>query len=398
MFKHILLIRNLKFVIESMKQFRKIIFWLHLSSGVAAGIFIFVMCVTGALLAFQSNILSLAEREMRAVEAPIENANRLPIREIIAAAQTAKPGAKPSSITVQNDKTAAVVVAFGRDGQVFVNPYTGEITGNGAIGWRAFFRFVEDAHRWLTLSGDARPIGKSINGAANVLFLFLAISGVYIWFPRRLAWRHFKSILWFRGNLRGRARNFNWHNVIGFWSSLALIILTLTAIVISYQWAGNLVYTLTGNQPPPQAQPNQPGEQPFAVPENLDEIWTKAENHTTWKSIALRFPIVKDAAVFTIDEGSYANRFGRSTLTVDANSTEISKWESYGEQNSARQIRSWMRFTHTGESGGFLGQLIAFAACVGGAFLVWTGFSLALRRFRARRSGKGEFAPKEREI
>jgi uncharacterized iron-regulated membrane protein len=45
-------------------------------------------------------------------------------------------------------------------------------------------------------------------------------------------------------------------------------------------------------------------------------------------------------------------------------------------------LRSWIRFTHTGETGGIVGQFIGFLACIGGAFLVWTGFSLAWRRFR----------------
>ena len=81
-------------------------------------------------------------------------------------------------------------------------------------------------------------------------------------------------------------------------------------------------------------------------------------------------PIAKDTAVFTIDEGIYWNIFGRSTLTIDAKTAEIAKWETYGEQNSARQLRSWFRFTHTGETGGFVGQFIGFLACIGGAFLV----------------------------
>ncbi|HEY0657731.1 MAG TPA: PepSY-associated TM helix domain-containing protein [Pyrinomonadaceae bacterium] len=373
-----------------MNRFRKLIFWMHLISGLAAGIVIFVMSVTGALLAFESNILKFAEREMRFVQIPAENPERLTTSEIIARVQAAKPNAKPSGIALQNDKTAAVTVALGRDGQLFVNPYTGEITGEGAKGARSFFRTVTDWHRWLALSGDGRPVGKAITGACNLMFLFLAMSGIYIWFPRRVSWRHFKAALTFRWKVKGKARDFNWHTVIGFWSSLVLIVLTLTATVISYQWAGNLLYTLTGNEVPQQSQPasapNPENELPFTVPENLDAVWLKAENQTPWKSISLRLPIVKDSAIFTIDEGVYWNMFGRSTLTVDAKTAQVSKWEPYGEQNSARQIRSWFRFTHTGETGGIVGQFIGFLACLGGAFLVWTGLSLSWRRFRGWRS------------
>ena len=368
-----------------MQTFRKIAFWLHLIAGVSAGIFIFIMCVTGALLSFEPNILEFAERSARVVEVPAENAKRLPIGEIIGKVIESKPNVKPSNVTLRTEKTAAATVALGREGQVFVNPYTGAITGEGAKSWRSFFRKVEDAHRWLALSGDGRSVGKSLNGAANFLFLFLAMSGVYIWFPRRRSAKHFKAALTPRWKVKGKARDYNWHTVIGFWSSLVLIVLTLTGVVISYQWAGNLVYTLTGNQVPqsqaPPNAPNLPGEQQLILPENLDEIWTQAETHTVHKSINLRLPIAKDAAVFTIEEGVYWNRFARSTLTIDVRSGEVSKWEPYGEQNSGRQMRSWMRFTHTGESGGIVGQFIGFLACVGGAVLVWTGITLALRRF-----------------
>ncbi len=367
-----------------MKIFRKVVFWLHLTAGVLAGIFIFVMCVTGALLSFESNILEYAESGMRVVEIPTENQNRLPVQELVAKVLAEKPNAKPSNVTLQNNKSAAAAVALGREGQVFINPYTGAITGEGAKSWRGFFRVVEDLHRWLALSGSGRNVGKALNDAANFLFLFLSISGVYIWFPRRLSWKHFKAAMVFRWKVKGKARDFNWHTVIGFWTSLVLITLTLTGVVISYQWAGNLVYTLTGNEPPqqqPQASSQQPGELPFVLPENLEDIWTKAENYTVYELISLRLPIAKDSAVFTIEEGIYWNIFARSTLTIDAKTAEVSQWEAYGEQNSGRQLRSWIRFTHTGETGGIVGQFIGFLTCVGGAFLVWTGISLALRRF-----------------
>lgn len=377
-----------------MNRFRKILFWLHLIAGVLGGIVIFIMCVTGALLSFEKDIAEFAERDMRYV-APAENAPRLSAREILAKVAEAKPNAKPSAIALPNKPNAAWQVSMGRDGQVFVNPYTGEITGDGATGWRAFFRTMTDLHRWIALSGDGRAAGKAITGACNLMFLFLAISGIYIWFPRRLSWKHFKAALTLRWKVKGKARDFNWHTVLGFWTSLVLIILTVTAAVISYQWAGNLLYTLTGNevpaaqQPGPPSGPNPPTEQAAALPENLNAVWIKAESQApAWKSISLRLPITKDAAVFTIDEGIYWNIFGRSTLTIDTRTAEVAKWEAYGEQNYARQLRSWFRFTHTGESGGYAGQFIGFLACIGGAVLVWTGISLAIRRlwrWKARR-------------
>lgn len=366
-----------------MKALRKILFWLHLIAGVLGGIVIFIMCVTGAALSFEKNIIEYSERDQRIVAV---GEKRLSAQEMLERVIVHKPDAKPSSFLVSSDPASAVTVALGREGQVFVDPFTGAVTGSGNSAVRSFFRFNTDLHRWIAMSGDGRPIGKAITGATNLMFLFLAISGIYIWFPRNLTWAAMKPNMWFRKTSTGKARDFNWHNTIGWWTSLVLIVLTLTAAVISYQWAGNLVYTLTGNEvPKQQSQGQQAQPTDFVIPANINAIWQLAESQSPgWKSISLRLPLTKDAT-FTIDEGKSWNIFGRSTLTIDAETATVSKWEPYAERNSAQQIRSWMRFTHTGESYGFIGQLIGFIACIGGAVLVYTGFALAARRLFAWR-------------
>lgn len=365
-----------------MNIFRKAIFWFHLVAGVVGGIVILIMCVTGAALSFEKNILESIEYDQRRVPG---GETRLPPSRILANVLAAKPEARPASYASLNDPLAAVTVGLGREGQIFVDPYTGKITGEGSRNARAFFGSMTDLHRWIALSGDGRPVGKAITGACNLMFLVLAITGIYVWFPRKLTWHHLRPRTWFRSNITGKARDFNWHTTIGFWSSLVLIVLTLTATVISYQWAGNLIYILTGDEPPKSAaspaQSPQQAQTPFVLPGNIDALWTSAEKRVPgWRSISVRFPITKEA-VFTIDEGTSLNIFGRASLTLDAATTETVNWEPYAEKTSASQVRSWMRFTHTGESFGIIGQFIGFIACVGGAFLVYTGFALSLRRF-----------------
>lgn len=366
-----------------MKSFRKLLFWLHLISGAIAGVIIFIMCVTGALLSFERNIIEWSESEARYVAASGEQ--KLPPSEILARVTAAKPNAKPSALAIPNEPNAAWQVSIGREGILFADPYTGAITGESNKSVRNAMSELRNWHRYVALSGDNRPIGKAITGFCNILFLFLAISGMYIWIPRVWAWKSFKPVMWFKGGLRGKARNFNWHNVIGIWTSVLLIIFTLTATVISYQWATNFLYTITGNEVPAPSGGQPASQQPepdFVMPTNLDASWALAEAQApTWKTISLRLPVAKDSAVFTIDEGIYWNIFGRSALTVDTTSASISKWDAYGDRNAAVQIRSWFRFTHTGETGGITGQILGFIACIGGAVLVWTGFSLAFRRF-----------------
>ena len=356
---------------------------MHLCAGATAGMVIFIMCVTGALLSFERQTIEYFERDARYVETNGETAKLTP-QAIVEKVKAANPEAKPTAMLITNEPNAAWQVNLGRDGWMFVDPYSGEASGNSNKTVRNLMSELRNWHRYVALSGGARDTGKAITGASNLLFLFLAISGIYIWFPRNFGWKTVKPVIWFRRGVSGKARNFNWHNTIGFWTSLFLIVFTMTATVISYQWATNLLYKLTGNEVPAPSggQQQQQSDKPYEFPANVDTAWNAATSQApTWKSISLRLPIENNAAVFTIDEGIYWNIFGRSTLTFDIATSTLKKWEPYGEQNSARQIRSWFRFTHTGETGGIVGQIIGFIACVGGAFLVWTGFSLALRRF-----------------
>jgi uncharacterized iron-regulated membrane protein len=85
-------------------------------------------------------------------------------------------------------------------------------------------------------------------------------------------------------------------------------------------------------------------------------------------------------------DATHWNRFARSQLTLDATTGDVVRWEPYADTSRGAKVRGWMRFAHTGELGGPVGQAIAGLACVGGAVLVWTGLALALRRYLAWRA------------
>src|SRR5690606_27535821 len=139
------------------------------------------------------------------------------------------------------------------------------------------------------------------------------------------------------------ARNFNWHNVIGFWTCIFLVIFTATAVVMSYQWGADLLYTITGNDVPKRGEsPSQTKEEkPYEFPQAMNAAWAAAyDKAPDAKSISLKLPVEDGTAEFTIDEGIYWNIFGRSSLKVDAASGSVAKWEPYAEQNSARRLRT----------------------------------------------------------
>jgi uncharacterized iron-regulated membrane protein len=123
------------------------------------------------------------------------------------------------------------------------------------------------------------------------------------------------------------------------------------------------------------------------APPKLDEAFAIAEKQAAgWKTISLRIPSSDKAPLsFSIDRGNGARPDLRETLTMAASGV-IEKRETYETYNTPRKIRLWVRWLHTGEAGGFLGQTIAGLASAAGALLVWTGFALAWRRFFKKKS------------
>lgn len=265
-------------------------------------------------------------------------------------------------------------------------------------GIRKALRNVEDWHRWL----GSREVGRPITGAAGLCFFFLLVSGTCLWWPRRLTRAAFRSSALPNLKLRGRARDWNWHNSIGLWAAPLLLVTTLTGTVLSYRWAGDLLFVLTGNEPPPRppeygkrAGGMGPGKGKQAVLRaSLDSLWAKAESRVpAWSSISLRFP-QKPGGPFiaSITEPGFFRRHARSQLTLDAATAGIVKWEPYLEQNPGRRLRSWVVPLHTGRAGGPAGQFLAFLAAGAAALLVWTGASMGLRRlFNARKKPESPF-------
>ena len=90
----------------------------------------------------------------------------------------------------------------------------------------------------------------------------------------------------------------------------------------------------------------------------------------------------------TVDTGTGAQPQKKGTLQLDRVTGETKKWEPFEAQSKGRQWRSWMRFVHTGEYYGLVGQTIACLVTAGSVVLVYTGLALTWRRFRAWRAAQ----------
>lgn len=413
-------------------SFRKILFWLHLCAGLIAGLAIAIMCFTGATLAFEQQLVAWAERDARVVSPPMPPAETQPLDTLLAAARDADVEGRPSALTISSNPRAAVAIAYGRDATLYANPYTAEIRAPASTQMRDFLHTMEQWHRWLALSGDARPIGKLVNGIANAAFLVLAVTGLYLWLPRRWSWQGVRAVAIVNLRLAGKARDFNWHNAIGLWCAPVLIVLTLTALPMSFRWANTLVYTLAGDTAPAPGGPGGFGSPAVVVPApsagarplTLDALLARVKSaYPDWSEITLRLASgnrrgegpptgVRERAAaggrrrdeprsvaartepgasgsvsaiaFVVRQPGAWPRIATTTVSLDPFTGATLRVEDFAALSAGRQARMWTRFLHTGEAVGWIGQLLAGLACVGGCFLVYTGFVLSWRRFFGR--------------
>jgi uncharacterized iron-regulated membrane protein len=388
-------------------SFHRLIFWGHLIAGLVAGVVILSMAVTGLVISYEAQLLNWANRDLR-VAPPATGTAHLDIETLVAKLRETKPDLNPSGITWKSDPAMPVTLSSGKEGIYFANPYTGEFLGQGNRVWHDFFHAATDWHRFLTGTGLPKDVGKAITGAACLLFSLLLLSGLYLWWPRQWRWASVRAVILFNPKLRDRARNWNWHNVFGFWSSFPLLCIILTGLIMSYGWANNLLFTLTGNAPPPPrerpagAEGKRGGSPREGAPANpspslagLAPLLDLARQQIPdWSTLSLRMPLKPgDPFPLMVDRGGRGQVHLRTMLNLDvAQGKVLPSPDDLLQQNLGRRLRMYARFLHTGELFGPIGQTVAALSALATLILIWTGFALTFRRFFPKR-GHASSAP-----
>ncbi len=369
---------------------RNAIFWVHLAVGVAAAVMILIMAVTGVILTYEAQLDRWALGGYRAD--PVPDTAPLGLDELIARAAGGPPAGLVASVAVERDPRAPAVVEFDGGATVYVDRFTGERLGDGETRTRRFLRSVTYWHRWFALDGEYRIVGRTIMATANLGFLFLLVSGVYLWWPQAAGPAAWRRALWFRRGLRGRARDLNWHNVIGFWSAVPLAVIVFSGAAISYQWVADLVHRLAGDTPPFQSAPRTlppaaPGDPSAAgdsaAPVELQALAARAGAETPgWRTITVFLPeSTHGLVVVAVDRGTGRQPSKAEDLVFDRANGALVERAGYPTFSRGFKIRRWLRYAHTGEVYGVIGQSVAGAVSLGAAFMVCTGLALSWRRF-----------------
>jgi len=95
-----------------------------------------------------------------------------------------------------------------------------------------------------------------------------------------------------------------------------------------------------------------------------------------WRRLTMSLPASARApVVVAVDRGNGRQPSKREDLLFDRATGEIVGRAGYPTFSRGFKIRRWLRFAHTGEVYGVVGQSTAGAVPVGAAVLVWTGLA-----------------------
>jgi uncharacterized iron-regulated membrane protein len=372
-----------------MKVFRSLLFWLHLGVGLGLGLVIATMAATGFVLAFERQITTAfgTPKATGSADAP-----RIPVDAVLA--HLPQQGS-PTQLVEHRDRQSLLEVRYGRESTLLADPHTGQIVGQPSRRLHGFFELDERIHRRLGLSMQ-NAFGRSVTGAAALGFLCILLSGIVLWFPRKLSGANWRARLLLRRGLAGKARDWNQHNAIGLWLLLPLAAIAATGVIMAYPWATNLLYRATGSEPPVAAEKHGPpaagredrrghGDHGAAQAQTAllePMVAMAAQQVPAWQSIALTVPGAKDETVaITVDAGPGGMPEKVTRMAFDRQTGRLVRVERFSDQVMGRRLRLWARFVHTGEEFGLWGQSIAALAALGALWLVWTGWAMSWRRF-----------------
>lgn len=233
-----------------MIRFKKINAWLHLWLGLISGIIVFIVALTGCILVFEQEFKSLTQ-DWRHTDRP-ENAEYLPPSVIKNKVSAYFPGKEISGIWYYgHEKTATV--SMNSDSTVYVNPYTAKVVA--IVNEEDFFHFVLEGHTslWIEAKIGKKNIGQLIVSYATLIFFVLLISGLILWWPKKWNKSNRDKSFKIKWSAKFKRINYDLHNVLGFYSLLVALVITITGLVMSFAWFSQSVYWLSsgGKSPAP---------------------------------------------------------------------------------------------------------------------------------------------------
>lgn len=404
---------------------RKIFRNIHLWLSVPFGILITLICFSGAALVFEKEVMELCHRELYFVK-KVEAAP-LPMEQLITkVAATLPDSISVTGVNISSDPERAYQVTLSkpRRASMYVDQYTGEITGKYE---RApFFNFMFRMHRWLldSMKQDGGIFwGKMIVGTSTLMFVFVLISGVVVWWPRTR--KALKNSLKIVANKGWRRFWYDLHVAGGMYALVFLLAMALTGLTWSFQWYRTGFYKTFGVKVQPSmghgnaaanatakgskreespegrsGRPGNRGEKPEGRGEHSESReGRKRSPYTNWQQVYEQLAEANpDYKLISVSDGSasvalprFGNQRGTDRYKFNPRNGEITETTLYKDLDNSGKIRGWIYSVHVGSWGGMLTRILTFIAALIGASLPLTGYYLWLRKKIRRKPASPKF-------
>jgi uncharacterized iron-regulated membrane protein len=363
----------------------------HLIVGVTTAPVLALLGLTGAIMVFEPQIVDAANASLLRV-AP--SARTLRLDDMAARLRAAYPGAHVDGVSLAEDATHADAFDVVRGGDprggatVFVDPHTGRILGTADALRARWLGTVHQLHTRL-LAGEA---GASVVGWTAVALLFLAVTGLVLWWPGK--------ILRVRRTTSGKRVVLDVHSALGAYSWIFLMLFALTGAALHWEdLARRLVASASGgaSDPPPPAPSHACEGKPAlgldrlaaaaaaAVP-GATPSWLQVRTPTGLARMVMRFPEDRTPA-------------GRTVVAMEPCTARVVSVQSTRAASLAfRATRMWAREAHTGDLFGWPTRILAALFSLSLPLMAVTGPLIWLsRRRRPSRPPAARPAARRRE-
>lgn len=359
-----------------MRVLKKFNAWLHLWLGLITGLITFVVSITGALYVFTDEIREIFYRERLYV--PLEQLPCQPLSKLMERAQAAVPGYKIARADIHPASGRTWVFRAETKYRVYVNPYNGKVVFIEDQD-KEFFRIVLELHRNLLLG---KEVGQPLVAYSILIFLFLCISGLILWWPKKWTRKQLKKSFTVKWKASIKRLNYDLHNVWGFYILVPASILAMTGLVYSFPWFDQVfTYIVSGGKYRTQWEIPKSAVALGLDHRAMDEAFTDVLlKYPTADMISMRVRESEDAP-YDFQVRMLKSRTYHFTWSYYDKKTGKLLY-SYGTEdlNTADKVRALNFDLHVGSFMGLPSKILAFLSSIVCATLPLTGFLIWYNR------------------
>ena len=320
--------------------------WIHGWIGITVGAWLAVVGLTGSLLVWRAEVQpQLQARQMRVQP----QSSRVPLQAIYNAVEKAHPGHKIDRIYPPRAPGRTYEVRLPREERkVFVNPYSGQIVGELAHA-RSFYDWIDELHVRLL----AKDTGHFLVGLGGFALFTLALSGLWLWWPRWGSWRR---ALVPKLSTNWRGRNYELHRVVGASVCLLLLLCAVTGSALVWKDQARAVLGLVL----PSGKKTKVAKAKAGQWLSLDDLAARAQAALPGGEISrITWPKKAGApVVIRVQMPGELNPAGNSSVSLDPTSGRVLKLENSREASALTRAMDLRYPLHTGEWGGVATQIL----------------------------------------